>query len=31
MIASVSSQVNETQTPRIYANGFGYNDKGVLN
>jgi RHS repeat-associated protein len=30
-LASVSSKAGPAQTPRIYANGFGYNDKGVLN
>ena len=30
-LSGVSSQANSNQTPRIYANGFGYNDKGVLN
>jgi RHS repeat-associated protein len=30
-LASVSSKANQTATPRVYANGFGYNDKGVLN
>ena len=30
-IASVSSQTGPTQTSRIYGNGFGYNDKGILN